>query len=98
MIMAQGTLRRWAYAVLPLISVRETSARPSNDRRFDAFQGVHCVYAQTVHIWNLRIWADPNPFIDHTADMLGHLTIHSGINRANRLVKENGKAGWCGIG
>src|SRR5882724_236482 len=71
---------RWALvarrdAVLPMVFIRETAARPTENRDLDFLQRFNHVIANAASVGNRTIRLDPDAFIDAVAEMFRKLPV-----------------------
>ena len=75
-----GTLFPRAYAIHPVVFVRETPAGPTQVGDVDRFEGFDDVGANAPDVGDRRVFADPNAVINAAAQVFGEVTINVTIN------------------
>ena len=70
------TLIARADAVLPMILIRETAARPADDGNFNFFQRGDDVIANPARVRNGTVLANPDAIVNATAQVLGKLPVN----------------------
>lgn len=70
-----GTFRCWTDSVFLVIAIRETSSGPTDDRHADLFEGVKELGTYAVPVGDFRSLTNPDPDIDHSADVLCKVTV-----------------------
>ena len=78
-----------AYAVVPIVTVREASARPADDSRLDRLQAIDERFADAVDVCHSRLLADPDAVVHHTAKMLDEVPIDLRRNGTDRFVDQD---------
>ena len=62
-------------AVLPVVLVRKTAARPAQHRDLHFLQRAHHILTHPVHVRNIGIFAHIQPFVDTSAQMLRKMSV-----------------------
>ena len=75
--------------VASLLPVGEASAREAHHRRLDLHHLVHKFLADSIHIRNFGILADPDSVVDDAAQVLDEVAVDIGRDRAEDLVEYN---------
>src|SRR5262249_8968348 len=65
-----------ANAVAPVVTVGETAARPADDAGFDPAHVFNQFFADAADVRDFGIFADPNPVVDHAAQMLDEMAVN----------------------
>src|ERR1700734_202564 len=88
----------WPDAATPVIAVRKTAPRKPNYRSFDLAHFIDKFLANAINIRNLRVGPDPNAIVDHTAKVLGEVSIEIRRNNPQGLAGEHFDARVHGFG
>src|ERR1700722_9869454 len=84
---------RRTEAVAPIVAVRKTTARVTDNRSFYFAHFFDEFFANAVDIWHLRIRANPDSVVEHAAQVFGEVSVQIGRNDSQVLVRENFDAG-----
>jgi hypothetical protein len=76
-------------SVAPIVAVGEAAARVAHHGRFNLFHMLDHVATQPVHIRHFGLGSDPQPVVNHAAQVLREMTIDVGRDDSLRFVKQN---------
>lgn len=82
-----------ADAVLPMVFIGETTARPAQDGDLDFFESGDDVIANAAPVRNCAVFADPKTLVDASAEMFGKLAVDVAVNRCAGLIRVNDELG-----
>src|SRR3954447_2406079 len=71
--------------VAPVILVGKTAARPAYVRYMQRFQGGNHIVANAPRVWDRRVTADPDSFVNAMSEMLGELPEKIAVNLRTRF-------------
>src|SRR5262245_24742877 len=69
----------------PMVFVGKASPWPTDVRDLQSLKGRDHVVANSSRVWNAGVWADPDPFVDAMAEVLGKLAEEVAVNLCARL-------------
>ena len=75
----------------PVVFVGEAPARPAHVRHLDRLERGNDVVANAAGVWNRRVGADPDPFINAVAEVLGELAENVAVDLRAGLGHINGQ-------
>src|SRR5262245_44146092 len=86
-VVCSGPLGCRADSVAPVITVREASARPPEIRRSDGFHVIDKLFSNPIDIRNPRVFSDPDPVVNHPAEMLDEMAVDMRANLGPRRLR-----------
>src|SRR5882724_7611514 len=79
----------WADSILPMILIGETTTRPAEHGDFDFLEGSDDIIANPAGVGNRAVLADPNAFVNASAEVLGELAVDIAVDSSAGLVGVN---------
>src|SRR5581483_7484605 len=80
-------------AIVPVVTVGETSSRPADDGGTQRAHGVNERLANSLHVGNGGVLAYPDAVIYDAADMLGEVPVEQGADGSVGFIQQNGDGG-----
>ena len=82
-------------SISPVVAVCEASSGPSDDGRFNFFECLHDVFADSADVWYIGIGAYPYSFVDAAAEVFSEVAVDVGVYGCDFFVGIDGD-GVCG--
>ena len=86
----------WAHTVAPVVAIREASAGPADDGRFQALEVVNDSFPNAADIGDLRILSHPNAIVNAAAEMFREVSVNVRRDGSDLLIRKDVDSGGRG--
>jgi hypothetical protein len=86
---ALGAFLLWTNSIVPVVVIREASARPAENGDSQLAKIFHSLLSVAINVGDGRIGSDPQAPVNATADVLGKMSVKVRANNADLRVGQN---------